>query len=277
MPFTRGQNFLKNILPSNTYRLVYNIALFIYRLWVDICDYSYYGISLIYYLITWQGGKAHRVGLICKIRPYTMVGRQGLMKTYDIAEWIEDNNKAGCFVECGVARGGCSAIMALVGRRSNRHLWLFDSFEGMGKPSVEDEHTGLVRYKPKDRASDIVLPGYCLGTYDEVNTLLFSKLKLNSNNISIVKGWFEDTLPEYKSLIGSISLLRIDCDWYEPTKSGFLNLYDNVVSGGFIIIDDYNSYIGCKKATDEFINSRGLKLVMEFDNRGGCYIQKGSS
>jgi O-methyltransferase len=56
--------------------------------------------------------------------------------------------------------------------------------------------------------------------------------------------------------------------------TGLEYLYDNVIPGGSIIIDDYESYVGAKKATDEFIKERDIKTGLSFDGRGGCYFQK---
>ena len=273
MLYARSQELLRWMLPGKAFRLIYNIALFAHNTRVKAFDYLYYAVTILYCKIRWRTNGVNKIKTILKIRSYTMVGREGLIKTYDIASKIETENIKGSFVECGVARGGCSALMALTAR-NNRHIWLFDSFEGMGEPSSEDEHTDPMRYIPSNRASDIVLSGYCLGTFNEVRELLFNKLELNPANIRMVKGWFEDTLPEYKLVVGPISLLRIDCDWYEPTKCCLDNLYDNVEPGGFIIIDDYRSYPGSKKATDEYFENRNIAVDMSFDNRGGCYITK---
>jgi hypothetical protein len=41
------------------------------------------------------------------------------------------------------------------------------------------------------------------------------------------------------------------------------NLYDLVVPGGYVIVDDYGYWEGCKTACDEFFAKRGLKVTME--------------
>ena len=79
-------------------------------------------------------------------------------------------------------------------------------------------------------------------------------------NVIIVKGWFQDTLILNQIRIGPIALLRIDGDWYESTKVCLECLFDNVANGGYVIIDDYGFFPGCRKAVDEFLASRGLKV-----------------
>lgn len=276
MTLARTQSVLKRLLPQECFRLLYNLAVHGYMMWVKTLDETYYLFSYIYYVLIRDSKNVKRIKIIYLIRPYSMVGRSGLFFTYDFAAEIEKNNIDGCFVECGVARGGCSALMAMVASeyKSNRKIWLFDSFEGLSDPTIEDEYNNPLIYKSKDKSASLVSPGYCLGTYDEVEKLLFSKLSLNKNNVFMVKGWFQDTLPKYKDKIGAIAILRIDADWYESTKCCLENLYDNVITGGYIIIDDYESVIGCKKATDEFLKNKNLNVKLIFDDRGGCYFAK---
>lgn len=203
-----------------------------------------------------------------------MVGRTGLLATYDIARKVEDNNIEGCFVECGVARGGCSVLMAMVAKKSmnGRKMWLFDSFEGLPKPTVEDGF--LVKTNPGGNRSNSVLhEGYCLGTFEQVANLLFSEFKLDKENVIMVKGWFQDTLPGSKAKIGKISFLRMDGDWYSSTKCCLENLYDNVVTDGYIFIDDYH-LAGCRKAVDEFLHKNRINVRLTFDDRGGSYFNK---
>jgi len=205
-----------------------------------------------------------------------MVGRTGLSATYDIADGVEKKGIEGCFVECGVARGGCSALMAVVANenKSARKIWLFDSFEGLPEQTSEDGYQKPIIYMPKDKSTSLLAQGYCLGTFDEVEELLFLKLSLSRDNVFMVKGWFEDILPEYKDKVGTIAVLRIDADWYESVRCCLENFYDNVITEGYIIIDDYVSAIGCKRATDEFLENKKLDVKLVFDNRGGCYFVK---
>lgn len=276
MPFTRTQSILKKLLPQGCFRLLYNLAYWDYNKWQRLSDEIYYLISYIYYVLIKDSKNVKKIKTIYLIRPYSMVGRSGLFATYDIASEIEKKKVDGSFVECGVASGGCSALMALVANenKSNRKVWLLDSFEGLPEPKVEDELKEPIVYKPKDKRASILSQGYCLGIYDEVEKLLFSKLSLDRNNVFMIKGWLQDTLPRFKNEIGEISVLRIDVDWYESTKCCLENLYDNVIAGGYIIIDDYSSVIGCQKAVDEFLKNRNLNLKLTFDSRGGCYFVK---
>ena len=154
---------------------------------------------------------------------------------------------------------------------AGRKMWLFDSFEGLPSPTGEDyDKTGKAT-GPHLRP---LRKGSCLGAKDQVEELLFLKFGLDRSNVHLVKGWFRDTLPASRERIGPISLLRIDGDWYESTKCCLENLYDQVLPGGCVIIDDYETCFGAKEAVDEFVARRGLSVSLSSDRRGGVLFQK---
>jgi hypothetical protein len=227
-----------------------------------------------YVIYSWVTGNTEgvkRATTVFKTMPYSLVGASGLEATYDVVCAVERHRLPGSIVECGVAQGGSAALMALVAARfgNHRNIWLFDSFEGLPEPSDDDfvdGKTGLhVRELP---------PGACLGLQEQVEELLFNKLELDRQRITLVKGWFEHTIAPYIGQISTIAVLRIDADWYESVKCCLNNLYDNVVSGGYVIIDDYGSCFGARKAVDEFLSNRNLQVELVPDGRGGCHFVK---
>ncbi|MFH2028062.1 MAG: TylF/MycF/NovP-related O-methyltransferase, partial [Nanoarchaeota archaeon] len=114
---------------------------------------------------------------------------------------------------------------------------------------------------------------YCLGTLQEVHQMLYVHFGLDRRYVHTVKGWFNKTLPEYKNKIGKVALLKLDADWYESVKCCLDNLWDNIVEGGYIYIDDYH-LSGCQKAISEHINNKGIKPVIYPDGRGGAWFRK---
>jgi hypothetical protein len=267
MPFNKAQSILKKVLPGKVFDDVYNLACWGYNQYQKAIDVKYY------YLPRKSIGETKKVTTLRVVLPYTMVGRRGLIATYDAIYDIETRGVKGCLVECGVAKGGCSALMALVSREfsGNRVSWLFDSFEGLPACTIEDGNPKIP--KTDNKSADKLSEGFCLGTLEEVESLMFSTLRFDRNRTFLVKGWFQDTLPEYKSKVGDIAILRLDGDWYESTKCCLENLYDLVVDGGYVIIDDYD-LVGCRKALNEFLNKRGEKTDMLLDGRGGGWFKK---
>jgi len=272
MPLARTQSILKRILPGPVFGQLYRLATSLYYARLGIADWWYYNTP------KGSGGKT-MVNRIRKVLPYTMVGRGGLTATHNVIVLAEEQRVEGCIVECGVARGGTSALMLLVSSvyqfrpRKKRDAWLFDSFEGLPAPTAED---GVLRDPTsKDRSSWDLAKGYCLGTLEEVENLLFNRFGFSRENVHLVKGWFQDTLPVYKDKVRDIAVLRIDADWYESTKCCLKNLYEQVVDGGYVILDDY-ALVGCQKAVDEFFNNRGEDMPEVVpDGRGGGWFQKG--
>jgi asparagine synthase (glutamine-hydrolysing) len=83
----------------------------------------------------------------------------------------------------------------------------------------------------------------------------FRKYNLDpdSNKISLVKGLFENTLRFGEC--DRIAFAHIDCDWYDPVRLCLEKISPALNVGGYIILDDYLDYGGCKKAVDEFLTN----------------------
>jgi len=201
------------------------------------------------------------------INTHTMVTYEGLISLYDQVKYLEENNISGDFVECGVWKGGCVGLMALANIRfggKHRNLHLFDSFQGIPEP--KEGIDGDLALKQSIEWSDggksgkmRPLHGFYdkfggVGTLQENKVLLEKKIGYPQNQIQYHRGWFNETIPNSK--IESIALLRLDSDWYEGTKICLENLVSKVVKNGFIIIDDYGTYDGCKKGVDEYFSNQ---------------------
>jgi len=198
------------------------------------------------------------------IRPYTMLGEARLYSLFSLAKYVCAQDVRGNFVECGVAAGGSSALLAGVMARYSRQprrLFCFDTFEGMPAASVFDISYG----KPADAR------GWGAGTCAAPEASLREAChKLSARElVEPIKGLFADTLPVNRERIGSIALLHMDGDWYSSTRDILENLFDQVVTGGRIQIDDHGYWEGCKRAVREFENARGLKFeITQIDETG---------
>ncbi len=192
--------------------------------------------------------------LINQVLPYTLVGKQRIQNLYALAQRIEDEAILGDVVECGVCNGGTAAILARSATRSpaNRLVWLLDSFQGMPGITPKDERS------VGGESADAYV-GKVQGDPGRVNEVL-RLVGADFNKVRIVPGWFEDTF----ALVSSrqLALLNIDADWYESVKLCLETFYDRIVRGGFVSIDDYGHWPGCKKAVDEFFMSRGLSPIL---------------
>lgn len=210
--------------------------------------------------------------LIAAVRPYTVMSYAKLSAVYELTSHLESTQPEGAFVECGVLNGGCAGLIASVARGNKaRQIWLFDSWEGLPEPTEFDVNArGETPQKGEKR-----------GSLDTVRWLLFSQLRLDERKIHLVKGWFSESIPAMKHAVGPIAFLHLDCNFYESYGVCLEELYDSVVPGGIVFIDDYGSYRGSRKATDEFIHTRQLEVQLERvwtrDRRGyvAVYFRKG--
>jgi hypothetical protein len=174
-----------------------------------------------------------------------------LSALFELPNDVEHRQISGRLVECGVWNGG-SAEMTAAPLSDERQIWLFDSWEGLPEPGeVDTSVTGIRREK-----------GWDLGSLDQVQTLFFKKLKIERSRVHMVKGWFQETLPMYRDKVGPIAVLHLDGDWYESIKFCLDQLYDQVSPSGYIVIDDYGYWKGCKKAVDEFVTTRRLEVTI---------------
>ena len=202
--------------------------------------------------------------LVRRVKPeYTMVKPQRLRVLYELSQEIDRNNVPGDIVECGVYNGGTAAMMAYPGRahKKSRDLWLFDSFEGLPPPTENDG-----AYEQKN-----YYEGWCKGEIKKVEEI-FRRLALPMERVHIVKGWFQDTFPMAR--IEPIALLHIDADWYESVKLCLEKFYPHVAAGGYVELDDYGTWEGCRKAVDEYFAAHHIRVELKTRDQVGFYFQK---
>jgi O-methyltransferase len=72
----------------------------------------------------------------------------------------------------------------------------------------------------------------------------------------------------------SISLLRLDTDWYESTRHELVHLFPRVSHGGVLIVDDYGQYLGARKAVDEYFSSQELPVLLNRMDYSGRMVMK---
>lgn len=85
-------------------------------------------------------------------------------------------------------------------------------------------------------------------------------------NLTLLKGWVEDTLPEFlNSKPGPISLVHFDMDVYSPTRTALGYVKPRLHQGSIIIVDDFAGFIGWQnhsfKALNEVFEDRELKTL----------------
>lgn len=190
---------------------------------------------------------------------------QTIELTNQCAKYVIDNNIEGDFVECGIACGNNLAAMCLAGRQGIG----FDSFEGIPWAGEHDtEQPGIGK---KDESKHGILESSGVTVHD-IEDVKKNFERWGLSNYSLVKGWFQNTLPNKPDY--PISVLRLDGDLYESTLVCLEKLYPWLSKGGILIIDDWQ-LAGCQKAFDDYFHSedRFFLPTLILDN-GVTYWQK---
>tara|TARA_Y100000816_G_C25957625_1_gene499640 strand:+ start:57 stop:695 length:639 start_codon:yes stop_codon:yes gene_type:complete len=185
----------------------------------------------------------------------SLLSKYRLYNIYEQCQKFKDTDYS--FVECGVAKGGSLAMIKYSAGSCNK-VFGFDSFDGM--PNITQEDIG--EYNKSDPLLGFGKVGQNLSEGIENVYKTFDILGIDMHNVKLVKGYFEDTLVYELKNIGKIAVLRLDSDWYKSTKFCLETLYDSVIDGGIIIIDDYGHWVGCKRAVDDFREKRNIKAPL---------------
>jgi len=192
----------------------------------------------------------------------SMLSAPGLEMLYTQAVHCERAGLNGAFVECGVWHGGSAAVLAhaiLDEGATGRRLHLFDSFVGIPEPDADLDGAkvveavgGVTHARGRLRVAIDYRDRGGPGSEATVRALL-SSAGYPDEYVAVHVGWFQETVPAAAPTIGPIALLHLDGDWYASTKTCLEHLYESVVCGGFVIVNDYGLYQGCRKAVDEFL------------------------
>ena len=139
----------------------------------------------------------------------------------------------GLILEMGVFQG--TSLNRIASQVEGHKVYGFDSFLGL----------------PEDW-----LPGFHKGYFASPTLQKFPE------NVELVVGLFEDTLPKFiKEHPEPVSLLHVDCDVYSSTKTIFCYLGPQLVAGTVIMFDEYINYPGWWehefKAFQEYIAESG--------------------
>lgn len=198
-----------------------------------------------------------------KCAPYSMTGIERMYAAYKSVEYVLRANIPGDIVECGVWRGGSSMIMAiklLEEGDMTRKIFMYDTFEGMSEPRLNDKsifgESAMGIWKSKKRKD---INDWCLASLEDVKqNMLLTKYPLD--RINFVKGKVEETIPNL--MPGSIAVLRLDTDWFESTYHELRYLFPLLSKGGILILDDYGHWEGAKGATEKYFKEKNIQIFL---------------
>src|SRR5262249_47944712 len=133
---------------------------------------------------------------------------------------------------------------------ATRRLWLFDSFKGL--PRATD---------PIDVECPHVKAGVWTWTADESPENLTNLMAqyLDRDRVSVVPGWFKDTLPTIPNDT-RFAMVHVDCDLYESAYQvlDYLFAHEHLSDGCALYFDDWY----CNRGSPSFGQQRAFAEVM---------------
>lgn len=161
-----------------------------------------------------------------------------------------NRNVEGDVVEFGCYVGTTSVPMAKVLARTDRTLYLYDSFDGLPVKTEEDESPAGMQFQQ--------------GELRATKKQLIINLKQAGVPIPrITKGWFSDLTID--DVPPQIAFAFLDGDYYYSVKDPLRLIAPRLAPGAVIVVDDYanEALPGAAKAVDEWVRPRGLSVKVE--------------
>lgn len=203
----------------------------------------------------------HEIYSQCKA--YTMTSPERMFALYKAIEYIVKANINGDVVECGVWKGGScmlSALALMKMKAIDRKIYLYDTYEGMSKPTDEDidicgslAQTSWKQHQ-KEQTND-----WCYASLGEVQRNMYST-GYPYENIIFIKGKVEETIP--RTIPESISLLRLDTDFHSSTHHELDYLFPRLSTNGVLILDDYGHWKGAREAVNDYFEVHNIEILL---------------
>ncbi|QDQ82220.1 TylF/MycF/NovP-related O-methyltransferase [Paraburkholderia megapolitana] len=201
---------------------------------------------------------------------HTYVPMNGLDNVEQCLLRIAADKVDGDVVDAGTLRGGMAILMRGILKAlgdTSRRVVVADSFEGLPPPGIKDSiMDNEIWYRFKDEAPEFYLDCKC--SLEDVQDN-FRAYDLLDDQTIFLKGWFNDTLPSFKT--SAISLIRLDVDWYQSCLDVLENMYPLLSPGGYVIVDDYRLQ-GCRAAIDEFRTRCSVRSPLEVADEGSGVV-----
>ena len=162
----------------------------------------------------------------------------------------------GAIIECGVFKGASlsrfAMLRTLIGTAEAREIVGFDTFERFPETEFADDIPA--------RAAFIAAAGEDCVSVDDLFSLLETR-GLDAG-VRLIPGDITKTVPTFveQNPALRVALLNIDTDIYEPAVTALQYLYERVVPGGVVILDDYGVFPGETLAAEEFLKNRNLQI-----------------
>jgi O-methyltransferase len=175
---------------------------------------------------------------------------------------IVDNKVEGDIAELGVYKGFTAKLFHHYA--PERMIHLFDTFEGFTNRSVatEQENTNM-----------------------QISASLFSDTSVEAvkkyilpmnNNIRFYQGYFPESISDdIEQTI--FSFVHLDADLYQPIYDALTFFYPRMQANGMIVVHDYNSWPGARKAVEDYLSDKTEFAIPMPDRSGSALIIKNNT
>lgn len=165
----------------------------------------------------------------------------------------------GDFVELGCYRGDTSVLLGKLLQKNqssiseaSKHLWIYDSFEGLPEKTREDASGAGANFQ---KGELFVTKREVVDKLRKHGLKTASRPDPNTSSIVIKKAWFDDLGPQ--DLPERIAFAFCDGDLYSSIKTSLRLVVPRLIERGIVIVHDYNNpeLPGSAQAVDEFLRT----------------------
>ena len=165
----------------------------------------------------------------------------------------------GDIAELGVYKGRTAKLLHHY--MPDRMLHLFDTFAGFPPTDLvaEEQNTGL-----RDSA---------LHYSDTTVKKVLRYIRQKNDNIRVHAGRFPESIPE-ELREKRFAFIHLDADLHATILAGLEFFYPRLNPGAFLVVHDYNAWIGPRRAVDDFFAGRPEIPLPLPDKNGSALIVK---
>lgn len=198
-----------------------------------------------------------------RVACHTMLSREQVFDLYCFVKYVTKNRIDGDIVEIGTWKGGGVLACALALKNTKppvssgakpKVVFGYDTFEG--HPAPRRGETDIWGKDQFELSAEKNGTEWAKAELSEVQRLIAEEIG-GDCDVRLIKGLCEATIPD--TAPEKISVLRLDVDWYEPTKFCSQALYPRLTPGGVLIIDDYGHHLGARQAVTEFFEKQQVQ------------------
>jgi O-methyltransferase len=200
------------------------------------------------------GDKVQRT--VLDLEPWDTVRRDMLLL---LLRDITERAVPGEMAEVGVYKGSTARFIHHY--VPERKLYLFDTFSGFDRRDVqhEREKTGIQQDSK---------------AFSDTNVETVSKnVGMLNDNVEFFPGFFPESVPARLDE-RQFAFVHLDADLYEPILAGLNFFYPRLSAGGVLVVHDYNSWLGARKAVQDFFKDKPEIPIPMPDKSGSAVAVK---